>query len=208
MDHQEHRGKPPKTASTIRAALEAMQGSEGAPKVGHTKGPLIDGYDASHPIKIASFHRSDMARKFQKRLSDHSIYSDLVTRSKQTAVFVDAEDSHAAAKIFESTRAEFPNVKPTHLSSRYDFLIFGGLFGLTLGLILIFNVAHHPAAFGVAVTFFVIGALLGHLWDRFNGYLALYGKIRIGLVELMILAAVPALFIMVCQLVPKIILAD
>lgn len=200
----ENEGKPVKSTSTIRAALEALRPEESDKKI-RERGPLFDGYRSDYPITVATFHDPEMAKRFQKRLSEKNVYSKLVSGFAATNIIVDAEDSTKAAEIFKATRSEFPNHKPKRLSRRFDYLIFGILMGATLSLTLVVNVMHHRLAATVPIAFCIIGALLGHLIDRFRSQRAIHGKIQMGILEFLILATVPIFIILLVQLVPKMI---
>lgn len=200
-------GKPAKSAATISKALHALRPPKESNQ-NNERGPLIDGFQADYPITAASFHDPEMAKKFQSYLSQCNIFSKLVIRDGGAAIVVDAEDSRKAAEIFKTTRQQFPNIKPKRLSQRYDFLIFGILIGVTLSLTLVANVWHHPSAKIVWITFCAIGALVGHLCDRFRNQFAIHGKFGLGVAEFLIISTVPVLLILLWDLIPKIIFAQ
>ena len=204
-------GKPAKSASTIRSALESLHSaseSSESPKKNNAQGPLIDGFQADFPITVTTFYDSEMAKTFQQRLTKEGIFSKLISGTDGWQIIVDAEDSQKAARIYKDTRTEFPNTKPARLSKRFDFMIFGFLMGLTSSIILTANVTLTPLVIAVAVTLCFFGALFGHLADRFMTQRSTHGKIRLGIAEFMILFTFPILIILLWELLPELILKN
>lgn len=178
-----NQGKPPKTAVSIRASLESIHRS--AEKTAHA-GPLVDGFSGAYPIAVATFFDREVARSLQQLLSQSGIFSKIVPGGQGASVFVDNDDHDRAAQLYREHQERFPNRIPRKQSRRFDFLIFGIAIGITIGMIIAAGVKDFQDAIAIPITFTAIGAAVGHLLDRGRTGFYRTGRIRVGVLDLLI----------------------
>jgi hypothetical protein len=190
-------GKPPKTAERIRATLETVRRAEGP---GTSSGPLQGGLRAEDRLEIAAFFDADVARRFQQRLLEGGIMSSIVARRKETRVSVDYADRQRAGDLLEVHRRECPDVRPSGHRRDYDFALFGGALGATLGLIGLYG---EVDAWQDALTlggFTLLGALVGNLIDWLRIMYRRSGRLQFGVREFLIVVVLPALAVVLWRL--------
>ncbi len=195
-------GKPPKDEGSIRKALRSIQSNA---DLEGTSGPLADGLDALDQIVTASFYDKDVARQYQRRLNEIGIPSSTAMNGRKTQVLVDFEDRERAAAAYLEHQVVCPDQRPQGIRKDFDLLIFGLAIGLSLGTILIVQSFGNAKALMSPLVFGVIGAILGHLFDRVRDQFRRTGKLRLGVWEFLLLATLPALFIFAIRLLPVII---
>lgn len=195
---------PPKSGKQIRSTLNSIHNKA---EVEPHSGALRNGPSAHAPFNVGMFLDLTLARDFQKQLREAGVFSKTEKRGKETAVIVDEEDRKIANEIFQQHRSLHPNRRPTGAARRFDFMIFGLIVGLTLGIVFVMDAWQHRLSFTIPLTFTSIGGLLGHFYDRMLGRHRQTGKWGIGVWEFLIIASVPALILLAVKLVPEVILS-
>ncbi len=183
-------GKPPRSSSEIRAAIESIRDQSDATA---PVGPLTDGLSPDHRIVIASFFDQEVARRHQRKLGEAGVYSSLEVRRKRTELIVEYEDHGRAGQVVDEFREQCPDRPRSGIRRDFDYLIFGIAIGGTVGSFFLFRAQHHPLAIAALIGFGVTGALVGHLIDRWRGAVRRGGRFRFGVWEFLILATLPAL---------------
>ena len=191
-------GKPPKTVDSIRASLKSIHQTA---KVSVHSGPHRHGLAKDYPITIATFYEQAMARSLQQLLSQSGVFSKVVTVRGGVNVVVDKEDHPRATEIYNENHDDFPNRYPSKEARRFDFLIFGTAIGLTVGAIIFLGVWGKPMAVAILFTFVGIGAISGHLLDRFRMGFVRSGKLVLGVWEILVAMAIPGLIILAVRIV-------
>lgn len=194
----EDQGKRPKSADSIRASLQSIQASQ---KDDTSAGPLAKGLEPMDQLVVQSFKNYDVGRQFQQRLMDNGVMTTGKRHRGEYQVMVDYEDRDAASAILREHMKSNPDVLPIGYNCRYDFLIFGLIIGLTLGVLLVLDVYNASEDMLIAVSFAICGAVCGHLVDRVILQVRRTNQLQIGMREFLLTATLPALIIAVSRIV-------
>jgi len=195
-------GKPPRSSSEIRAAIESIRDKSEATA---PAGPLTDGPSPDHRIVIASFFDREVARQHQRKLGEAGIFSSLEVRRRRTELIVDYEDHGRAGQVLDEFREHCPDRPHFGIRRDFDYLILGIAIGVTVGSCFLIRARNNLLAILPLIAFGVTGALVGHLCDRLLGAARRSSRFRFGLRELLILATLPALVAFLWQLTPRLL---
>jgi hypothetical protein len=192
-------GKP-KSAERIRASLESVHAQAGP---AHAAGPAAGGMQPLDRLDIAAFYDTDVAAAFQKCLLEEGIVSSSESSRGQVRVAVDLADRRRATELLEAHLRDMPDRPPRGPRRSIDYALFGGLFGATAGTLLMvadFRGLRDLVTLGV---FCIFGGLAGHSLDRVRDRYRKSGRVQIGLGDLLMLIALPALAVFLWQMVPS-----
>lgn len=192
-------GKPPKSVDEIRSKLGTIQSETSE----SPQGPAAGGVAADTRIVIESFHNHEIAREFRDKLSRAGVGSWTERRARKLCILIDYEDRRIATPILDMHHRERPDQIPRSLRREFDFLIFCGAIGATIGGLFVFNVATEPIVLSAPIAFGLVGAILGHLVDRVGQQLRETGRFRFGMREFLIVSTLPALGVFIWHLIEK-----
>jgi len=190
-------GKPPKSADAIRSQLESIRRTAG---VVRQQGPINEQNQDSREIVVASFYDHHLGRKFQNELRSRGLFSSASIENRKLVISVDYPDAKIAGEVSTKFRALNPDRRHAVDSSRYDWMIFGGLIGLAIGIV--FAIDADNRAYAVAFVLAVTGicSAAGHLVDRTN--LAEAKKRRLGLWEFLVFVGILGMVVIATQALP------
>ena len=195
-------GKPPRDGQTIRSALDSIRSGR---EPDRTPGPAADGMRADEQYNIATFHDQEIGRSFQRALSKAGVMSDSVIRRGKLEVYIDFEDGQRAGAILDEHRTRFPDKPLKGLRRRFDYLIFGVLIGVTVGIFFLLNARQSRLIYSAPVAFGLAGGLSGHLIDRLRGHYRRTGRLQFGIYEFLVLAMLPGIVAFLTYIMPRLI---
>ncbi len=187
----------------MRATLQSLGGSTGPNK---ESGPKASGMQPQDRINVATFHNHEVARGYQRELTQAGVMSTFeIAAGKIARILVDYEDRGKAAEILAEHAAKCPDRRPRGIRREFDYLILGGVLGFSVGTIFVAGAWGNPLAITAPVPFAGIGALCGHFIDRLRMHYRHTGKISFGVWEFLVLVPIPALMAFLWHLIPLLI---
>lgn len=196
MNSDSFRGKQPKTAEQIRAALRSSQ--LGTPAQASGVG-LEDG----DRMILTVLRDPRNAKRLQASLRQAGVPSEVRTAKGMTEVVVDVGDRHRAAPVLDQHRQRGPDHVPRDANRRHDWLILSSAVFLTLAITLMAG-ARTADAVAASLSMMVVGALLGHLIDRLRMQRRTTGRVVLGLTEFLLICALAPLVAFVLAAVAKV----
>ncbi len=196
----EQQGKPPKSADSIRAALEAVRQSTcPAPQAG----PHQAGLASDAPLVIASFYDPEVARGFVDLLVAAGILSATLRRGfRQDQVLVDSGDRRKAAELLAAYLVGKPYRMVTRFRRSIDFMLLGAAMGGVSGAIGIASrsvtsstLLNFRAAVAV-VGFTIYGGIIGFLLGQFDDRSRRTGRLQFSIREMLLIVTLFALIFM------------
>jgi hypothetical protein len=181
-ESRRQQGKPPKSASAIRAALDAVRHGNGPPPAA---GPQTGGMQPDDRLTIASFYDREVALRFLERLVAAGVMSATLRRGfRQDQVLVDCGDRQRAAEALAEHLARTPDRMISRYRRSIDFLLLGAVLGGTLGSIGIASetmsgkTLQSPRGLLTAVGFTLYGALLGLFFGNIDDHSRRAGRLQ------------------------------